>query len=228
MALTPIPRSPYPSVPNVSGVPAVLRQVASVQNTAVLLVADAAQVASLFSGPQWGLFLSDGTPAFQSASLGSVIATVVSAVGLGGESVIDLSFEMDHIITSAPQEEGAFVSYNKVANPFVGRVTYAVDGVTAIRSMFLNQVVALQESLTLVNLVMPEITYPSCNVMHHDFRRVTRNGGTPMILVNVWVEQIRVSGTTAYTNPAHPDGANPVNGGAVQPSASTSPPYGPT
>lgn len=226
MALTPIPRPRYPTVPNAPGVPSVLRQVANVQNTVVLLAADAVSVLSLFTGPQWGLFFSDGTPAL--ASVGGLIANVVSAFGLGGESVVDLSFEMDHGITTAPQEQGAFVSYNKVANPFVGRVTYAVDGLPPARAAFMSAVLTLQQSLTLLDLVMPEISYPSCNVVHHDFRRVTRNGGATMILVNVWVMQVRIGGTSVFSNTAQPNGANAVSGGWVQPSASAPVSYEPT
>ena len=50
MAFIITPKPIYPNVPNASGAPVVLQQAAQAQNTAVLLVADAYEVISLF-GP---------------------------------------------------------------------------------------------------------------------------------------------------------------------------------
>ncbi len=99
-------------------------------------------------------------------------------------------------------------------------MTYIISGSTAQRQQFLGQVQALQESLTLLNLTMPEYHYPNCTITHHDFRRSSRNGVT-MFAVDIWVEEVRISGTAAYSNTATPSGADPVNGGTVQPQTPT-------
>jgi hypothetical protein len=206
-------------VPQAPGVPPLLNQIAGVQNTVVLLVADALEVVGLFQTPQWGLFTQTGQPAFGQGSTG-IIAAVLQALGPGGQSVGGIEYRVDHRISTAPQEQGAFLSYNKVATPWNGRVTYIIGGTQAQRGMFLASVVAAQAALTMFNLIMPEYSYPGCNVVHHDLRRTARNGIT-MFAVDIWVEQVRVTGTAPFTQTATPGGANQVNGGTVQPAQPT-------
>lgn len=218
----PIPVTPkptYPDVPQAPGVPPLLRRAGQIQSIVVLAVADAAIVLSslgLLGGPQWGLFTQAGAPAFGAASSG--IATVITNLLSGGSglSVGDVEFRLDHRISTAPQEQGAFSSFNKVSTPFNGRVTYIVSGTEAQRTQFLSQALALQKSLTLLSLVMPEYSYPSCNVVHHDFRR-TASKGVTMIEVDIWVEEIRFTATAAFSNTAAPSGAAQVNNGTAQP-----------
>jgi len=73
----------------------------------------------------------------------------------------------------------------------------------------------------ILSLVMPEYAYPSCTVVHHDFRRTARNG-VSMFAVDIWVEEVRITGTSAYSNTAAPSGASPINIGTVQPQEPTS------
>ncbi|MDR3533946.1 MAG: hypothetical protein P4L90_25700 [Rhodopila sp.] len=214
MPLPITPKPAYPNVPIAPGVPAVPRSGAQTQNHVVAAVADAVSILSAFLGPQWGLFTTTGVSAF--AGFTGIVNTLLSDLGIGGQSVADLEYRQDSRISTAPQEQGAFLSYNKVALPFSGRVTYVLSGAEALRGAFLQQVKAVQASLTLLNLVMPEYTYLNCNVVHHDFRRVSRRGVT-MFAVDIWVEEVRITGTTAYSNTQTASGANQVDGGTVQP-----------
>lgn len=197
------------------------------------LIADAAQFIQLFQAPRWGIYDLYGTPVLASAStvqqlVASIEGTlnqIGSLFGIAGSatfacSVGSMDFRRDYRLSTAPQEQGAFLSYNKVQDPFDGRVTFLVGGTEAQRAAFLSTVDALAASMNLYALVMPEVTYPSVNVTHYDFRRTSRSG-VSLLAVNVWVEQVRVSGTTAYsnTNTATPSGADRVNGGNVQPLA---------
>jgi len=43
-----------------------------------------------------------------------------------------------------------------------------------------------------------------------------------LLVVDVWVEQVRVTGTSQFSNTAQPAGADQVNGGTVQPQSLTS------
>ncbi len=219
MALPITPKPIYPNVPQAPGVPSVLRQVGAVQNNVVLLAADAVGVVGLFQGAQWGLFTQAGAPAFGS-QFGGIISVVLNALGSSGQSVGDVEFRLDHRVSTAPQEQGAFLSYNKVSTPFSGRVTYIVSGTAGQRSAFLSQVYALQGSTTLLTLMMPEFSYPSCTIVHHDLRRSAKNG-VSMFAVDIWVEEVRITGTAAYSNTATPAGAASTNGGTVQPQAPT-------
>lgn len=227
MAIPVTPKPEFPNVPLALGVPALPRQspVVNAQNNIVLLAGDAASIVRLFLGPQWGLF-RDGAPAFESIPginaifVGGVVSALAGLLGAASLSVGQVEYRIDHRISTAPQEEGAFLSYNKVSMPFQAKVTYILGGIAPARGAFLTAVQSMQDSLTLLSLVMPEKTYPPCNVIHHDFRRSARNGVT-MLAVDVWVEEVRVTGTTAFSDTAAPGGADPVNGGAVQPQAAT-------
>ena len=213
-----IPNTPKPAYPNVPAAPGVptLPRASSVIGTVSLLAADASSILNFFGPPQWGLFDSTGQPAFANTSVGGILSAIASIVLGGGQSVGDIEYRIDHRISTAPQEQGAFLSYNKVSLPFNGRVTYIVSGTAAQRSAFLGQVLARQASLDLLTLVMPEFSYPSCNIVHHDFRRMAQSG-VSMIAVDIWVEEVRVTGTAAYTNTQTPSGSDPVNGGTAQP-----------
>ncbi len=217
----PIPVTPkpqFPNVPNAPGVPP-LQRAANVQGSIVLLGADTVSALSglgALLAPQWGLFNSDGSPAFGGAASG-ILSVVTSLIGLGGgQSVGDVEYRLDHRIATAPQEQGAFLSYNKVSTPFNGRVTYIVSGFEAQRGAFLAAVLAAQKTTNLYTLIMPEISYPSCDIVHHDMRRTAVRGLT-MIAVDIWVEEVRVTGTAAYSNTAQPSGTDQSNGGTVQP-----------
>lgn len=229
MAIPITPKPQYPNVPIAPGVPPVLRQIGAIQNTIVTLVSDVARIVSLFGGPQWGLFTATGAPAFgsttASVNIGPVTLAVPTALapilGGTGQSVAGIEFRLDYQISTAPQEGGAFLSYNKVSTPFAARVTYNVSGTESQRAAFLQAVAAQQQSLSLLTLVMPEVRSVSgCNVTHYDFRRTAQNGVT-MFAVDVWVEEVRVTGTAAYSNTQLPSGANQVNGGTVQPQTPT-------
>ena len=113
------PKPAYPNVPQAPGVPTLLRQIGTVQNDIVLVVADALIIANLFQTPQWGLFNPDGTGAFAAtspfSSLSGVVAAIVQVLGPGGRSVGDMEYRQENRISTAPQEDGAFMSYNAVA-----------------------------------------------------------------------------------------------------------------
>lgn len=224
----PLPFTPVPLFPNVPFAPGVppLPGPIQAQNNIVLVSADVYSAIQRFLPIQWGLFTQSGAPAFSllpglTGAAASAVSAAIQLIGGGGQSVGEVEFRLDHRISTAPQEQGAFLSYNKVSTPFQGKVAYNVSGITAAqRGLFLSNVLQMQQSLTLLSLVMPEYTYPSCNVVHHDFRRDARRG-VSMFVVDVWVEEIRVSGTAAYSNTQNPASANPVNGGTVQPQTPT-------
>lgn len=191
----------FPNVPIAIGVPPLLRPAGAVfaVAAAVALTADAAGIFGTFGAPLWGIFDQSGNP------------VIVS------DTVIDFAFRKEWKISDAPQEQGAFMSYNKVELPFDGPITFAKSGPDYQRTAFLQSIEQAVASLELFSLVMPERIYPSCNVTRYSFRRSQRQG-VQLILVDVWVEEVRVTGTTQFTNPttASPSGADPQNGGTVQ------------
>jgi hypothetical protein len=206
-------------VPNAPGVPP-LNRVANVQNNVGLLLADAAQIANLFAPPQWGLFTQNGGPLFPGFSATPIINAITSGVGIANTSVGEEAYRREYRISTAPQEQGAFLSYNKVQMPFDGRVSYIVSGLPEARAFFLQQLETAAATLDLYSLMMPEFSYPSVNIIHHDFRRSARRG-LQMLEVDIWVEEVRITGTAQFSNGTtkKPSGANSFNAGGVSPTS---------
>jgi hypothetical protein len=207
---SPIVPPEYPDVPPQPGVPPLLRPPggAPTPPPGAAVSDDAAGLQASPTPPQWGIFLN-GQPA------------------ITADTVVEFSFRQEYRISDAPQEEGAFVSYNKVQDPFDGRVKFAIGGTVAQRTAFLGQIATAIASLsTGYSLVMPEMTWSSVNVTHQDLRRNQRTA--TLLQVDVWVEQVRVTGTAQFsnTNVVNPASANPTNDGTVQPQPPTPPQNG--
>ncbi len=227
MALSNTSKPTYPNVPQVSGAPVVPRAIGSTQSAVVLAVSDVARIARLFFPAQWGLFTTGGSPvltahaALSPTNLLSSVNSLASVNGLtslfsgDAASVRSVEFRREKRISTAPQEEGAFMSYNKVSDPFQARVIYLQGGSEDDRSSFLSQINQALNALTLFMLVMPDFTYPSVNVVDYSFQRTSRRGMT-LLEVEVRIEQVRVVGTAQFSQTETASGASPENNGTVQ------------
>lgn len=190
-----------------------------------ILASDAAQIAHAFAPPQWGIFSGFGAPL------------------LIGDSVVAVDYRREYRISDYPVEEGGFGSYDKVSDPYDVRVTIAVSGkgdllsnlatggalgaiftgtdnATAARSQFLNKLERAAASLDLVQVLTPESTYTDLNIVHHDYRREARSGAA-LITVDVWLREVRMTATAAFTSTQDPSGADTQSGGTVQAAAPT-------
>lgn len=219
MALTPVATPRYAAVPDAPGVPPMVR-VYRALDTVVILAADAAQIAQAFQPATWGIFSQYGEP-------------VITA-----DSVIAVDYRREYRISDYPIEDGAFGSYDKVAEPYDVRVTLASSGkgtilsnlatggalgaiITGVdtakinRTHFLNQLEAAAANLDLVEVHTPEYSYTSLNIVHHDYRRESRNGVT-LLTVDVWLRQVRVVSTAQFTTTQDPSGAAKQSTGTVQ------------
>jgi hypothetical protein len=172
----------FPNVPNVPGVPALPRDPTAFAQTLVLLASDAVSALLGFSGPQWGLFLN-GAPA--------VIADSVQAFG----------FRKGFSISTYPQEEGSFQSYNKVQRPFTGRLRFMTGGSVADRQALLDSIDAAVESLDLFDIVTPEEIYTSVNPTSYDYDRSAVRG-LGLLAVDVICEQVRTTATSSFSTSA--------------------------
>lgn len=203
MPLPNIPKAQFPNVPIAPGVPPLLRQVGAIQNNVVLLVNDARIVFNHFQGPKWGLFDQNRQQ-------------VIVA-----DSVIDVAYRQETRISTAPQENGAFLAYNKVGTPFDARITFAKGGTEQERQDFLTQIALAQQALTLYVLVTPTINYRDVNVIHYDYRRSITHG-TQLLTVDVWLEQVRMIDGPAFSHTESPAGAASFSLGQVEPGLPTS------
>lgn len=159
-------------------------------------------IASLPTGPQWGIFDQNGDP-------------VIAA-----DTVLAVDLRKEQRIADFPIERGGFASYNKVSTPFDARLSFAIGGTSEDRAEFLADVDAAWQSLALYTVVTPDFSYPNGNVSHYDYSRKRQNGAT-LLTVDVWVQEIRLTSPTTFVKTQDPSGADPVNGGTVPPTAPT-------
>lgn len=186
----------FPNVPFAPGVPSVLRDPNAAAAVAIsLLTGDLVSGFGFNLTPTWGIYLN-GRPV--------IIA----------DTVVSLGFKREWAIADYQVEEGGFESYDKVDIPFDVRVQLASGGSEANRQALLDSVSAAGKSLVLYDVVTPEEVYTSVNVAHYDFRRAARNG-LGLIIVDVWLLEIRVVGTSGQ-NVKSASAASPVQDGSVQ------------
>lgn len=170
----------FPNIPFAPGVPAIPRAPGALGAVIDLVITDALSLLGLGAAQEWGLFFN-GAPA--------VVA----------ESVVSFDFKKGSSITTAPTEDGAFESYNKVRRPFDVRLRFSTGGTPADRQALLDSVDAVCESLDLFDAVTPEATYENLNPIDYSYRR-TASAGQGMIIVDMLCEQVRVTATSSFTS----------------------------
>ena len=202
MALAPTPRNTTPNVPPGPGVPALFRAnpVTTGFLKVQLLLQDAAGVLGLFLVPHWGVFNFIGQP------------MVVP------DSFVSMDYRKDFRISDYVTEKGGFQSYDKVEMPFDARVTMACGGVNMTKDKFLSAIDGAVKSLDQYHVLTPDADYRWCNLIHYDYRR-TRGTGGGLLIVDLWLQQIRDNASTTYTNTKEPSGATNEAKGTVQPTS---------
>lgn len=148
--------------------------------------------------PLWGIFNEDGE-------------AVVTA-----DNVVAMEYKNEWSVADAPLERGAFESYDKVDTPFSVRLTFSSGGSFRNRQALLDSIDEIAPDINKYDVVTPEKTYVSMNVVHVDYRRTATNGAG-LISVSVWLQQIREDAVAETANSAEPSGATVKDGGQVQP-----------
>lgn len=184
---------PY-NIPDLPGVPA-LNFVPGAEEGVELLAADG-PIPFVSGASQWGIFLN-GAPVVQA------------------DTVADFTIKKEWALSDAPQEDGTFQTYDKVVLPYDVRVRFVAGGSASNRQALLDSVDAIAGDLNLYDAVTPEAVYTSCNVVHYDYKRSARNG-LGLVVVDVWLFQVRVVGATGALTTQSPNAAPAVNGGTVQ------------
>lgn len=197
MAQTPIISAPYPDVPIATGVPPVKRDPLEPFFEVILLQADAGTIFRTFLGPQWGIFTANG---------GTVAIP---------DSVITVDFRREWRISDYPVEQGGFQTYDKVSTPYDARVRLSCDGNATPRSLFLSQIDTAAQSLDLFTVATPDAIYTNMNIVHYDYRRA-RDSGVGILQVDVWLEEVRTTVQTQFTNTKTLSAEQDSNLGPVQ------------
>lgn len=182
------------SIPKVPGVPNLASYAAS---SILLMISDAV---NLIIGSQqnlWGIFL-DGDLVLES------------------DSMVSFDLRQDLPISDYQVEEGAFQSYDKVQLPVEIRVRVSAGGDIANRQRFLQSIDAVMNTTDLYDVVTPEEVYVGYNFTHRDFRR-QGDQGNGLIVVDLWLTQVRESAQSTFSNTQTPGAAGQQNTGNVQP-----------
>lgn len=175
MATLSIP--PYPNVPNVLGVPELIRKAAPVTDAIGYInhIDNALErMLAIAAVETWGVFDKNGDDA------------------LSPDSFVGIEYRNGSRLADYPMEQGAFETYNKVANPFDACVVMAMGGTVETRNDFLTTIEALCASLDLFTITTPEKSYPSVNLERFDYRREQRNG-SHMIVVSLYFREVRIT-----------------------------------
>lgn len=155
--------------------------------------------------------------------------------------VESLTFREQATISTAPQEEGAFASYDKIAHPYQATIRMVCDGTdsgdifnnllpdflrttlnpnnsaVAIRSRFIATLAALVKDTKFYIIATPEKIYPRANITGYSYSR-QNTGGTELITADITIEEVRHAGNTGWaTTPRHPQGAALHDNGTVTP-----------
>lgn len=185
-----------PNVPKVPGVPALSSYST---NAITLLVADAIAFIASFGLPTWGVF-RNGVP-------------VIAA-----DNTIEFDFRQDFPVSDYPVEQGAFQSYNKVQLPSDIRMQFSAGGDEANRQNFLRSIDRVMNTTDLYDVVTPEVVYLDYNFTHRDMRRSAKNGAG-LIVVGLYLVEIRETASAALSNTQQPGEATAQGVGNIQPQA---------
>lgn len=131
------------------------------------------------------------------------------------DTVVAMGFKQDWAIAEYPVERGGFESYDKVNTPYAARMQFASGGSVEKRRALLESIAAIADTLERFDVVTPEAIYTSVNVQHYDYRRTSRNG-LGLMVVDVWVVEIRESNTGNFKSTKSPSGYAPSESGTVQ------------
>ncbi|GCD74243.1 hypothetical protein NBRC3299_0535 [Acetobacter pasteurianus NBRC 3299] len=222
MPMLPVSLPSVWNIPVAVGVPALMGQSVSagVQASASVTVGsvlDDLQITQAAS--QWGIFTQDGQRVLTSAH------------------VLSADMQSAWRIAEAPLEDGAFLSYSKVRMSRQHRIVMVCDGSEAgmedanatslaldvlagagqagalyVRAGFFATLEALEADTNLYAVITPEKKYDSVNIIGHRWMREARQGIT-MPVVEISLQEVRITGSTQFTSTRMPQGQQIQCGG---------------
>ena len=216
MSLDIIPKSLFPDVPNLPGVPLLARASLS----AIVDVTTAINIARVFAtqapvdvlfqatkaAPQWGVFDQSGN-------------RVIAA-----DNVMAFDYRAEYDVSTFPVQSGQFADYNKVKRPQDTSVLLTKGGTQADRTAFLNSCQSVLDSINLYNILTPERQYLNVNCLRMEMSRKDVKGAF-FVMVELYFKEIQQvdaqyssDGTqgTSTANATNPTAIPAVNQGNIQ------------
>lgn len=181
-----------PNVPNFKGL------VSGSLNAAISL-GGAALINAIF-GNYWGIFNEFGIPI------------------LLADNVTSLKYSNTAKVSQVPIEQGSFVSYDKVQDPYKATVQLTKgSGGTFERGAFIAQIEILSKSTLKFHIITPEYVYVNATIVGYDISREASDGAQ-LLKVNLHLEEIReVVVRYDVEEVKNPDDAKTKDGGEKQP-----------
>ena len=187
----------FPNVPNVAGVPALLRSATIPTVDALVNQGISLALEAIFGAERWGIYDQAGNLALDHDVFGGI------------------EFKNASLVSTYVQEEGAFASYNKVNTPYDCRVRLLVGSDVVRRNSFLTALDLMLKSIDTYSVVTPDFTYPEATLQNYQYRRTARNG-VRIIEADLWFLEVRKAVNSEQQVPAEPSGANSISLGQVQ------------
>lgn len=203
----------FPNVPNLPGVPPLARSALASVSAVQGVVAGISNTLQFFQGqdpgPVWGVFDSN-------------FKSVVDA-----DSFLAFSNSNPSRLADYPIQDGNFVSYDKVRQPFVVTCRIAKGGSVADRAALLAQLDALKASLQLYTMVTPEKSYLQINMEDYQLVRTKEKGAYFFTELDLFFREVLTQSAVYTTTSSAPDTSNaqapsaqpPANQGIVAPDA---------
>lgn len=228
-----IPKPQFPNVPKLPGVPQLLRSPQFPPGPppvvgAVIAIGRLWQ--SLFTQPLWAIYKqAEVEPQETDEGVEQVTVVADREPVVVPDSFLTFGIRNEYSVSDYPVQRGAFMSYNKVANPYEPFVRMSKGGSLQERKAFLDSLDAIVGTLDLYDILTPEKTYLGVNVLRYELVREGAKGAYFFSAVDLYFREIRqvesvYTTSSADTANAQQSSAQPVqNVGTVpaQTNAST-------
>lgn len=196
---------PFPNVPQLPGVPQLVRSALTAVNTVLntgLLVQEIIAFVTA-QAPVWGVLDQNNNKV------------------INPDNIYSLNYRAEWRKSNYTNQVGAFTSFNKVEVPFETAVRMTKGGSLSDRKAFLKQIKAIVADTNLYNIATPEETFLNVNVTRFEYTRRSSEGAyfleVDLMFDAVNQQNAQYSSTSANTaNALNPAALPTVNGGNVQ------------
>lgn len=200
MPIATITKSLYPAVPEVAGVPALLRSAARLADTFTLGYLGIGNALDSVIGQdplKWAVLDPSG----------NLFADY--------DSVLVFTYQNTARVSDYPIEEGQFASYNKTDDPYDVTVTLTCGGSDARRAAFQASCENARKSLLGYTVITPETTFENVNFVGIRTSRTSQEGAT-LLTVEMTGREIRDTASASFSQPQSSSGFDLENLGAIQ------------
>jgi hypothetical protein len=151
--------------------------------SAALSILEGVAIQYLYPIPIWGVFDSSGNKICEY------------------DTVTAMTFKGSAKVTNAPVQDGSFVSYNKVVDPFVTTIRLTKGGSSSDVGTFIKALEAAKDTTDLYSVYTPQKNYTGVNIVDVSYSR-TAASGKSMVSVDLVLQEIRTAYATYTTTQA--------------------------